>query len=276
MFSVTALLLLTAGAHASVLTLQSPRFSITSANGTPLRSEPISMGIKLSPVTLAATDTLKLTFQITEKDSEEGVQPHQTFLHFYDQMSGEEGIQPVRVTSGGKAKFELNMARPHSSLPPTSSSPLKVTLLLGSFVHDPAKFDLFDLHLPASHPAPEHPDEPSFHLLPAIEHTFRPEQKLPPRIISAFFTSLVFSPWAVLIGLWLHIRPSVPRLFSPSIVPFTALIGAFEVLLVWYWVDLKLGQVLLYGSILSVFAIFAGRQALASIGRRRVGGRKKV
>ena len=36
-----------------------------------------------------------------------GVQPHQTFLRFYDPETGEEGIQPVRVGSGGKAKFEL-------------------------------------------------------------------------------------------------------------------------------------------------------------------------
>ena len=58
-------------------------------------------------LTLSATDILKLTFQVTEKDSEKGVQPHQTFLRFYDELSGEEGIQPVRVTPGGKAKFEL-------------------------------------------------------------------------------------------------------------------------------------------------------------------------
>lgn len=60
-----------------------------------------------TPVKLASTDLLKLTFQVIEKDGGKGVQPHQTFLRFYDEKSGEEGIQPVRVTSGGKAKFEL-------------------------------------------------------------------------------------------------------------------------------------------------------------------------
>jgi hypothetical protein len=93
------------------------------------------------------------------------------------------------------------MARPPSSLPPTTSAPLKVTLVLGSFVHTPTKFELFDLYLPLSHPAPQHPDEPSFHLLPTIEHTFRPDPKLPPRAISAFFAGLVISPWFILIGL---------------------------------------------------------------------------
>ena len=61
---------------------------------------------KPEPVNLTQTDTLKLTFQITDKNGK-GVHPHQTFLRFFDAESGEEGIQPVRVTSSGKAKFEL-------------------------------------------------------------------------------------------------------------------------------------------------------------------------
>lgn len=57
-------------------------------------------------LSLSPTDVLKITFQILDEDGK-GVQPHQTFLRFYDPVSGEEGVQPVKVTSGGKAKFEL-------------------------------------------------------------------------------------------------------------------------------------------------------------------------
>lgn len=35
------------------------------------------------------------------------MQPFQTFLRFYDAETGEEGIQPLRVTPAGKSKFEL-------------------------------------------------------------------------------------------------------------------------------------------------------------------------
>ncbi|CAL1699577.1 unnamed protein product [Somion occarium] len=266
------LLLAVAAVQASVLSLQSPRFTILSSSAEQLRSEPLSVTQKPAPLTLGASDALKLTFQVLDKDEGKGVQPHQTFLRFYDEISGEEGIQPVRVTSGGKAKFELNMARPPASIPPTSAGiPLKVELIIGSFVHSPLKVELFELFLPESHPAPQHPDEASFHPLPPIHHTFRPEQKLPPRIISAVSAVLVLAPWVVLVGLWGHIRPSVPYLLSPSILPFIVTLGAFETLLVWYWVDLKLGQVLLYGGILSVFAALAGRQALATKGDLRVG-----
>jgi oligosaccharyltransferase complex subunit delta (ribophorin II) len=48
-----------------------------------------------------------LTFQVVKKEDGKGIQPHQTFLRFYDAESGEEGIQPVPVKKGGKAKFEL-------------------------------------------------------------------------------------------------------------------------------------------------------------------------
>lgn len=90
------------------------------------------------------------------------------------------------------------MAKPPSSLPPTTSSPLKVSLLLGSFEHDPARYELLDLVLPASQPAPQHADEATFSLLPEIAHTFRPDQKLPPKAISAAFSALVTAPWLAL------------------------------------------------------------------------------
>lgn len=53
-------------------------------------------------------------------------------------------------------------------------------------------------------------------------------------------------------------------MFSLHIVPFLLSIGAFEGLLFWYWVDLKLGQVLLYGGILGLVTAMTGRSALAT------------
>jgi len=247
--------------------LQSPRFTITSGTGEQIRSEQIYAP---SPLTLGPADTLRISFQVVEEGKGTGVQPHQTFLRFYDPLSGEEGIQPVRVASSGKAKFELNMARPPPSLPPTSAnSPLKVSLIVGSFVHSPATYDLFQLNVPASHPVTPHPDEHSFHPLPPIHHTFRPEQKVPPMFISAIASILVISPWVVLLGIWSNIRPKVPHLFSAKILPFTVTLVAFEGLLFWYWVDLKLGQVLLYGGILSLAAVLTGKTALVKIGEHR-------
>lgn len=94
-----------------------------------------------------------------------------------------------------------NMARPPASLPPTGSNPLKVSLYLGSFVHDPSEHELFDLVVPPSQTPVHHPDEVAFHARPEIVHTFRPEQKLPPKFISAVFTLALAAPWVVLLGL---------------------------------------------------------------------------
>jgi hypothetical protein len=94
-----------------------------------------------------------------------------------------------------------NMAKPPSSIPPSGSAPLQVSLLLGSPSYSPVKLALFDVFIPASLPVIEHPDEASFYPQPIIQHTFRPDEKLPPKIVSGFFAILTLAPWIVLIGL---------------------------------------------------------------------------
>ncbi|PPR07465.1 hypothetical protein CVT26_013435 [Gymnopilus dilepis] len=273
MLALVPVILLALSAQASVLKVQNPRYTVTGASGTDVQAESVSLAQKPStPIALHGKETLKVTFQIVDEETGKGVQPHQTFLRFYDENSNEEGIQPVRVTPGGKAKFELNLAKPPLSLPPTPQrDPLKVTLLVGSPQYDPLAVELFDLVLPASQPAPQHPQESTFHPLPEIKHTFRPEPKQPPAFISAASVGFVLAPWVVLLGLWSQVAPRPSRLFSPTILPFILSLGAFEALLFRYWVGLKLGQVLLYGAVLAVPTVFAGKQALSSIAERRLG-----
>jgi oligosaccharyltransferase complex subunit delta (ribophorin II) len=145
------------------------------------------------------------------------VQPHQTFLRLHDPVSGEDGVLPVRVTPGGKAKLELvrapihlqrwnadahrqNMGRPPAGLPPTpaGAGPLRATLLLGSFVHAPAALPLFELVLPASAPAPVSDEDAEFRPRPEIAHVFRAPQALPPALVSGGFAGLVLAPWLAL------------------------------------------------------------------------------
>jgi oligosaccharyltransferase complex subunit delta (ribophorin II) len=120
----SALLCFIAAAHAGQLTVQSPRLTIIGPDGGQLSSEQyathilftlteknnsnrISLTKRPDPVTLGPSDTLKLTFQVAEQATDNGVQPHQTFLRFFDSTTGEEGIQPVKIAPSGKAKFEL-------------------------------------------------------------------------------------------------------------------------------------------------------------------------
>ena len=109
------------------------------------------------------------------------------------------------------------MSKPPLSLPPTTDVPLNVTLVIGSSLYSPLSVHLFDLVVPRSAPAPIHPDEASFHPLPEIKHTFRPDQKLPPRPVSAIFTVLVLFPWVVLLRLVCHIIPLFPSTYTNHI-----------------------------------------------------------
>lgn len=86
-------------------------------------------------------------------------------------------------------------------LPPTTDSPLEVSLIIGTFKYDPMQQLLFHLTLPRSQPPHTHPDEVHYHMQPEIHHTFRPENKIPMSSISAFFALATLSPWILLLGL---------------------------------------------------------------------------
>ena len=71
------------------------------------RNDRLPLSRKPAPLVLGPWDTLTLSFGILAKGDGKGYQPHQTFLRFYDKVSGEEGIQPLRVAPGGRVGFEL-------------------------------------------------------------------------------------------------------------------------------------------------------------------------
>lgn len=64
-------------------------------------------------------------------------------------------------------------------------------------------------------------------------------------------------------------RPRVPHLFSPSILSFVLSLALIEGLLFWYWIELRLGQILLYGAGAATLTLLTGKQALAGIAARR-------
>jgi len=257
---------------AAELTLKAPKLTVEYADSRDPLHQKLSIDKPLAkPVELESNDVLTLHFQIVTKDTDDGAQPQQAFLRLYDTQSQEEGIIPLRVTSLGKVKFQLNMAKPPTSLPPSGSNPLKASLIIGSYVHTPVTWELFDLQLPASLPAAAVPEEASYYPLPTLSHTFRPDHKAPPRVISAFFSLLVLSPWLGLVVLLTQLPQRLPNILNPSVLPFIALLASFEVLFFKYWVDMKIGQVLLYTSGLGLVTLAAGKRALTALSNQRLG-----
>jgi len=68
-----------------------------------------------------------------------------------------------------------------------------------------------------------------------------------------------------------QIPQKLPNLASPSVVPFVVLLAGFEALLYKYWVNLKLGDVLLYGSVLGLVTLGVGKRALTALSNQRLG-----
>jgi len=66
----------------------------------------------------------------------------------------------------------------------------------------------------------------------------------------------------------------VPHLFSPSILSFVLSLALIEGLLLWYWVELRLGHILLYGAGAATLALLTGKQSLVGIATRRTSGSK--
>jgi len=142
----------------------------------------------------------------------------------------------LKVTSAGKAKFDLvrcchnplsltdtyhiyqnfilyyhllqNMAKAPAWLPPSTDAPLDVSVIIGSFKYQPINQPLFQITLPPSAPAPTTPDAVHYSAQPEIQHTFRPDAKIPMKAISALFTLATLSPWVVLLGLVSDTPPS--------------------------------------------------------------------
>jgi len=247
------------------LTLKTPKYSVLSESGSVLNSDALEIkSTSLPTIDVGKTDTLKLSFTVVDDESDDqGVQPHQAFLRFWSD-SGEEGIQPVKISSSGKAKFELNARRPPPGIPATSEDTiLSVDLILGSFTRTSSTISLLKLKLPPSLPVVPHPEESLYHPKPPIYHTFREEQRMPPKVLSLLFVAIAFSPWGALFFLLSHL----PFHLKPSTVtaPFIVLLLAFEALIVWYWVDLRIGQVLTYGAVLGLVTAAAGKKALESL-----------
>jgi len=73
-----------------------------------------------------------------------------------------------------------------------------VDLILGSFTRTSSTISLLKLKLPPSLPVAPHPEESLYHPKPPIYHTFREEQRMPPKVLSLLFVAITLSPWGVL------------------------------------------------------------------------------
>jgi len=245
------------------LQVKSLKFSVQTPSSDIITADTLTPNSPEPPtLVLSNADTFKLSFTV-EDEKGNGVVPAQSMLRVWDEESGEDALLPFKVSAAGKGRFELNMRRPPPQLPPTPTKiPLNVSLLLAFPPHAPLNLHLLQLQLPLSEPATEHAEEHFYHPQPEIFHTFRVDPRVPPRVLSLVGAGAVAGPWAVLLLLLGNLRPSLPFASSPKLLLFLTTLTAFEGLLITYWVQLSLGEVLLYGAVLGGVTVIAGVSGL--------------
>ncbi|KAJ3124921.1 proteasome regulatory particle base subunit [Nowakowskiella sp. JEL0407] len=114
-----------------------------------------------------------------------------------------------------------------------------------------------------------------FELRPEITHTFAPSEKLPPKIISAFFALLVLVPWVGFVGGLGYLKANFNGLFSANgnVVygsSFIGVLSAWVVLFYLYFTIFNMFQLLAFGFPLSLVTLFVGRQALIVKAEERI------
>jgi oligosaccharyltransferase complex subunit delta (ribophorin II) len=179
----------------------------------------------------------------------------------------------VTVRENGKARAELDMKSPPEDFP--SSGNYSIDLTIGTFSHNnPTKYHIgtINIDVPYSYFAPI-----KYGPKPEIYHIFRPDQKLPPTIISYSFMIIILTPWLFLIGAWIHLGVNASFLTSeprslPAIISFLCLLLAIEVLFYNYWTHLNIFQTLSWLSILSILAFLLGQKALSDVQEWRLKG----
>ncbi|KAM0787695.1 hypothetical protein ACM66B_003756 [Microbotryomycetes sp. NB124-2] len=242
-------------------------------------------------------DSLRLTFAVTQSPSNnrdaqddastrKPAQPHQAMV-LWQAQSPDEQAQPgrdylstVKVRKGGKAKWELEIARASPNILSISRGPISLTLLVASPDEpDAIKVALGAVTIPSSlalpHPYPATDKLPKgweaerYGKMPEIQHTFRPQEKRVSSVIALGGTLVVLGPWLVFLTILPQLELNT-NLLTTNVLAFLLTFCAFEGLIFLYWTSLNLLPTLPYFGLLGLVTAFTGRRALGDVRLRRL------
>ncbi|KAG0025350.1 proteasome regulatory particle base subunit [Podila clonocystis] len=222
------------------------------------------------------TDHLKLSFKVENSE-----RPHQAMVRFQskDEQADQIMVAASVKKASGKGRFELDFAKSDKKFK-YGTRKYDMTLLVGGpQVEESLQYALGEIEVrgPSTNP-PVRAARVQYQAQPEIHHQFRPDQKLINVAISGFFSLLVLSPVAVLIGLWsqlgIKFEPLKALAQNPvdlimAVVFFASLTG-IEYVFYSYWTHVTLFPVLQYLGVLSVVAIASGRSVLSAVQTRRL------
>ncbi|KUJ09528.1 uncharacterized protein LY89DRAFT_701125 [Mollisia scopiformis] len=232
------------------------------------------------PVTLGATDSLKIVLTATEAGTAK--RPHQAFLLLRDQDTGLETTFPFSVKENGKGKVDFTQ----KDLPVQlllSSQPLRATLLLASFGSTQAFSNhVFNLEVKTDPnvPLPKYEKPLRYGKLDEIHHIFRPDPKSGPMIISLFFVLAVVATVPILLGTWAYLGANlshVSKAMGTAPISHSLFFGSIlsmEGLFFLYYYSWTLFQILPVAGVISTVIFLSGTKALSEVQSRRLAGER--
>ncbi|KAK7547691.1 dolichyl-diphosphooligosaccharide-protein glycosyltransferase [Phyllosticta citricarpa] len=232
------------------------------------------------PVALGATDTLKII--LTTVDGKKAKRPHQAFLTLTDPKTGLEDGFALSVKDNGKAKVELTQKElPYQFL--TTSSPLKASLVIGSFgSSEPYNSVVFDLDVQRDPNVPlAIPDPPvRYGMKDEIHHIFKTDPRNPPKVITLVFAAAVAAALPVLLITWVALGANLNHLpkalgaAPASHALFFGSVVALEGIFFLYYTCWNLFQTLPAVGAVGVVALLSGSRALSEVQERRFAGQR--
>lgn len=239
-----------------------------------------------TPVTLSSGEALRLSM-IFKAGNEAGV-PHQAYLYVQQADTGIETFFPFDISpTTAKAKLEITQ----KDLPPffiASSSPLTLTMAIGDFTENIKSIFIPIAQVQLNYDpmtvsaAKKSLGEPPvvYAPLPELRHTFRPDPKNPPKILTLLFLGAVgatlvglFGAWATL-GANLCAMPKALGAAPLSHPTFLASLLALEGVFMMYYLKWNLFQTLTAAIIVCPVTFYSGSRALREVRARRLRGER--
>lgn len=223
-----------------------------------------------SKETLEADQHSKLVMKFTllNRDTRKAVRVHQAFVRL---VLGIHEIFFVATADKNTLQytFELDMATAAVDFAGLSGS-YSIALIIGDFaLENSFSWDIGTVNLafPGKSTDSAQEEDYTYKPKPPIEHMFRPDEKLPPKVISSTFTVLVLSPLAILLVLWVAIGVNVSGFTTGGIWALIFHIGLAGIFVVYYlfWVQLNMFDTLKFLTLISIPTFLAGNRMLKRI-----------
>ncbi|XP_070301704.1 dolichyl-diphosphooligosaccharide--protein glycosyltransferase subunit 2 isoform X1 [Salvelinus sp. IW2-2015] len=214
-----------------------------------------------------------MTFQLVDVNTGVELTPHQTFVRFHNQKTGQEVVFVAEPDSKNLYKFELDTAERKSEFDSMSGTYVLHLIVGDATLENPILWNVADVVLKfLDEEAPAAIQSKTLYMpKPDIQHLFREPEKKPPTVVSNTFTALVLSPFLLLLILWFKLGANISNFsFSPSSVLFHVGHACMLGLMYVYWTHLNMFQTLKYLAIIGSLTFLAGNRMLAQKAVKRI------